>query len=69
MSRLFDIPRSIAFYIVFYGGSIFVVLACLVALLGSRETFRRMVDQWARWHRLCMRVLLGQRVRITLLPR
>ena len=64
MSRLFDIPRSIAFYIVFYGGSIFIVLACLAALPFGREVFRRTVDQWARWHRLCMRVLLGQRVRL-----
>ena len=64
MSRLFDIPRSIAFYLVFYSGSILIVLACLIALLGSRETFRRTVDSWARWHRLCMRVLLGQRVRM-----
>lgn len=64
MSRLFDIPRSIAFYLVFYSGSILIVLACLIALLGSRETFRRTVDSWARWHRLCMRALLGQRVRM-----
>ena len=64
MTRLLAIPRSIAFYIVFYLGSLFVVLACLAALPFGREPFRRMVDQWARWHRLCMRVLLGQKVRL-----
>ena len=64
MTRLLAIPRSIAFYIVFYLGSLFVVLACLAALPFGREPFRRTVDQWARWHRLCMRVLLGQRVRL-----
>ena len=64
MTRLLAIPRSIAFYIVFYLGSLFVVLACLTALPFGREPFRRTVDQWARWHRLCMRVLLGQKVRL-----
>lgn len=64
MTRLLAIPRSIAFYIVFYLGSLFVVLACLAALPFGREPFRRTVDQWARWHRLCMRVLLGQKVRL-----
>ena len=64
MARLLDIPRSIAFYLVFYTGSLLIVLASLVALLGSKETFQRMVDKWARWHRLCMRFLLGQTVRM-----
>ena len=64
MTRPADILRSLAFYAAFYGGSVLVVLACVVALLGSRETFRRTVDSWARWHRLCMRVLLRQTVRM-----
>jgi 1-acyl-sn-glycerol-3-phosphate acyltransferase len=64
MVRLFDIPRSIAFYVVFYFGSLLVVIASLLALLGSKETFQRTVDKWARWHRLCMRVFLGQTVRM-----
>ena len=64
MTRLLAIPRSIAFYIVFYLGSLFVVLACLATLPLGREPFRWMVDRWARWHRLCMRVLLGQKVRL-----
>lgn len=64
MSRLADVLRSIAFYLVFYFGTVFVVLACVVALLGSDEVFRSMVDKWARWHRICMRYLLGQTVRM-----
>ncbi|MFM5923401.1 MAG: lysophospholipid acyltransferase family protein [Novosphingobium sp.] len=64
MARLAAIPRSIAFYAVFYLGTVFIVLACVLALLGSRETFRRTVDSWARWHRLCARLLLGQTVRL-----
>lgn len=64
MGRLADILRSIAFYLVFYTGSVFVVLACVAALLGSNETFRQMVDRWARWHRLCMRCLLRLTVQL-----
>jgi len=64
VARLLALPRSLAFYIAFYGGSVLIVLACLVALLGSKEAFRWTVDRWARWHRLCMRWLLGQKVRL-----
>jgi 1-acyl-sn-glycerol-3-phosphate acyltransferase len=64
MQRLANIVRSIAFYLVFYGGSVLVVLASVLALLGSAETFRRMVDRWARWHRWCMRNVLRLTVRL-----
>ena len=33
MTRLFDIPRSLAFYAAFYGGSVPIVLASVVLLL------------------------------------
>jgi 1-acyl-sn-glycerol-3-phosphate acyltransferase len=56
--------RSAVFYLVFYLGTIFVVLACLAALLADQETFRRMVDRWAKWHRWCARLLLGITVRV-----
>jgi len=64
VARLLALPRSLAFYLVFYGGSVLVVLACVAALLASKETFRWTVDRWARWHRLCMHWLLGQKVRL-----
>jgi 1-acyl-sn-glycerol-3-phosphate acyltransferase len=64
MDRIADALRSIAFYLVFYLGSVFVVLGCALALLGSKELFQSAVDKWARWHRLCMRFLLGQTVRM-----
>jgi 1-acyl-sn-glycerol-3-phosphate acyltransferase len=54
--------RSVLFYLVFYTGTIFVVLASLAALLSSRETFRRRVDRWSLWHRWCARNLLGIRI-------
>ncbi len=64
MGRLGDIIRSLVFYLVFYVGTVFVVIASAIALLGSDERFRRMVDQWARWHRFCMRHILRQTVRL-----
>lgn len=57
--------RSLAFYLAFYGGSVVIVLRAAVALvLDSDTTFRRKVDDWARWHRFCMTRLLGIEVRI-----
>lgn len=59
-----DVPRSLAFYAVFYGGSVFLVLAALLAMALGTRLFRRTVDLWSRFHRLCMRGLLGIRVRV-----
>ncbi|MBN8500902.1 MAG: 1-acyl-sn-glycerol-3-phosphate acyltransferase [Sphingomonadales bacterium] len=64
MARLLDIVRSIAFYLVFYAGSVLIVIVSAIALFGKDETFRWMVDRWARWHRWCMRYLLGLTVRL-----
>lgn len=64
MGRLLDIPRSIAFYLAFYLGSVLVVGVSALTLLAGTEAFRWMVDRWARWHRLCMKVLLAQTVRL-----
>ena len=65
MTRLFDIPRSLAFYAAFSGGSVPIVLASVVLLLlGSERRFRSAVHAWSGWHRFCARWLLGQQVRI-----
>lgn len=56
--------RNGLFYLVFYTGSLFVVLASLAALLGSRDSFRRAVDRWSLWHRWCARHFLGITVRV-----
>lgn len=57
--------RSLAFYPAFYGGSLFIVLACIATLLlASRETFRSAVHSWSAWQRLCCRHLLGITVRV-----
>lgn len=56
--------KNVLFYLVFYAGSLFVVLASLAALLGSRDSFRRAVDRWSLWHRWCARHFLGITVRV-----
>jgi 1-acyl-sn-glycerol-3-phosphate acyltransferase len=57
------IIRNLAFYVAFYGGSVvFVLLALLVTPL-DRKFLRDVARAWSRWHRGCMRVLLGIRVR------
>ena len=60
-----SVLRSLLFYFVFYLGSIYHVAgSALLVTLGSRRTFRRVVEDWARWHRWCARVLLGINQRI-----
>lgn len=65
MRPLLLIPRNLAFYLAFYGGSVAIVLACVAALfLSSRETFVRRVHWWSLYHRWCMRKLLGITIRV-----
>ena len=56
--------RNLAFYPLFYLGSIVcVTLAALAAVLPvGREWTRRGADAWGRWHRWCRRHLLGIRL-------
>jgi len=56
--------RSLLFYAVFYGGSVlFVLLAVLVTLVAPSRV-RPVPDAWSRFHRACVRGLLGIRVRV-----
>lgn len=65
MNRLLLVPRNLAFYAAFYGGSVFIVLACVVTLfLASRAVFVRTVHSWSLYHRWCMRNLLGIRIQV-----
>jgi 1-acyl-sn-glycerol-3-phosphate acyltransferase len=60
-----EVLRSLLFYAVFYFGSVFVVLACLITLLlTSRETFRATVDSWSLFHRWCLRHILRITIRV-----
>jgi 1-acyl-sn-glycerol-3-phosphate acyltransferase len=59
-----EVVRSLAFYAVFYLGSVpFVVGAA--AMMGIAERpFQRIVTGWSAWHRRCARWLLGIQVRV-----
>ena len=59
-----DVVRSLVFYLVFYIGSIFSVLAALAMLPLNQRAFRKAVRGWSQWHRICARAILGIRVRI-----
>lgn len=55
--------RNLAFYLAFYGGSVFFVLGALVTLLAGSPVYRRICDEWAHWHHICVEKLLGITVR------
>ena len=58
-----SVLRSLAFYLVFYLGSIVYTSGSLAALPFDTALFRRIVRGWARWQRTCARWLLGIEVR------
>ncbi|WP_225008388.1 lysophospholipid acyltransferase family protein [Novosphingobium percolationis] len=61
-ARPADIARTIAFYLVFYLGSVPLVLASTATASFSLVLFRKIVRAWAAWHRGCARHLLGIRL-------
>lgn len=56
--------RSILFALVFYLGSIVMVVAAIGAVPFGQEAIVRASRRWALWHRWCARVLLGIRTRV-----
>jgi 1-acyl-sn-glycerol-3-phosphate acyltransferase len=54
--------RSLAFYLLFYGGSAVLVLASVVAVLARRGWLRPLVARWGHWHLWCTQNLLGIKV-------
>lgn len=56
--------RSLAFMVIFYPGSLLFVLTALLCGPVSPPLLQRVAKGWSRFHRLCARWLLGQRVRI-----
>ena len=51
--------RNLAFYVVFYLGSILVTSSALLSIPLGREVFRRRVRNWTDLHRWCVVHLLG----------
>lgn len=56
--------RNLAFYLVFYIGSIFVTLAAFATRNRDVTVFRRCVHGWSGMHRWCADRLLGAPVRV-----
>lgn len=59
------IVRSLAFYVVFYAGSVVFVLGSVVTAAIAPPRMRVFPDTWARFHRWCLRALVGIRVHET----
>ena len=63
-TRPVDVVRSVAFYVAFYLGSVWFVMAALLASKFSNAFFMRAVRRWSTYHRSCARVLLGIHVEV-----
>lgn len=55
--------RNILFYLIFYGGSVFFVIASVVSIPFGPDPLRRAVAAWSRFHRNCLRLLVGINVK------
>jgi len=58
-----NVLRSLLFYLVFYIGSAFYVLAAVVTATLAPGRARAVPDAWSRFHRACVRLLLRIEVR------
>lgn len=56
--------RNLLFYPIFYGGSVFYVIASVVSIPFGPAPLRRAVAGWSRYHRKCLRRLVGIDIRI-----
>lgn len=54
-----DVLRSLVFYAAFYGGSVPCVCVAVAAVPLGAKTLRSVVRGWSRWHRFCVRWILG----------
>lgn len=59
MSWLIAALRSIAFYVLFYGGSALLVCASVVAVVAQKRWLHPVVATWGGWHLWCVENLLG----------
>ena len=59
MSYILAALRSLAFYIMFYGGSVVLVSAAVVAVVARNAWLRPVVAKWGDWHLWCVENVLG----------
>jgi 1-acyl-sn-glycerol-3-phosphate acyltransferase len=51
--------RSLAFYVMFYGGSVLLVSAAVAAIIARKAWLRPVVARWGDWHLWCVENVLG----------
>lgn len=59
-----DVLRSLAFYVLFYGGTFVLAFVVTLRLMLPGRGFVNTVRGWTRWHRWCVRRVLGIEVRV-----
>jgi len=59
VSYCIAVLRSLAFYVLFYGGSVFLVSASVVAIIARKRWLRPVVAKWGGWHLWCVENVLG----------
>jgi 1-acyl-sn-glycerol-3-phosphate acyltransferase len=59
LNTLIAALRSLAFYVLFYGGSVLLVSASVVAVLARPQWLRGIVGRWGGWHLWCTEKVLG----------
>lgn len=59
LTTLIAALRSLAFYIMFYGGSVFLVSAAALAVTAKPTWLRGIVERWGGWHLWCVEKVLG----------
>lgn len=59
-----SIPRSLVFYAVFYGLTMVMLVVAVIARAVAPHRVRDIAHWWCRFHRWCVRVLLGIRVAV-----
>lgn len=64
MNNMITALRSLAFMLAFYSGSALLVFSALLAAWPWPSAVPAIATVWSRFHRLCARWLLGQKVRI-----
>ncbi len=59
MVRIADVVRSLAFYALFYGGTVLLLVVATLVLVLRPSAFLAVADGWSAWHRGCVRHILG----------
>jgi 1-acyl-sn-glycerol-3-phosphate acyltransferase len=59
---LFTALRSLIFMLAFYVGTAFFVLAAVIGGMFKPAHVQSAATGWSRFHRLCVRWILGQRI-------